>query len=181
MMDTISMSSAATDDVKQDDPPYVQYSTRRGYQLWFKLQLVKESLAPGNSVSIVARRHNLNCNLLFSWRKQYHEGVLRPLAATDKKDGFVPLGVIGGNGEILPATTDRRHPNKSSLPPRLTAAQPSTLPAPKPVSSPQPPAARAVPMGSIELQLCGKIKIRVEGDVDQDMLRRVLAAAREFV
>ncbi len=32
----------------------------------------------------------------------------------------------------------------------------------------------------IELQLSGRIKMRIEGDVNKDTLRRVLAVAREF-
>jgi len=34
--------------------------------------------------------------------------------------------------------------------------------------------------GGIELQLCGRIKVRLEGEVNKDVLRRVLAVARDF-
>ena len=35
-----------------------------------------ETLEPGASVSVVARRHDVNANQVFSWRRQYHEGLL---------------------------------------------------------------------------------------------------------
>jgi transposase len=38
-----------------------------------KARIVAECGAPGSSVSLVARRHDLNTNLLFSWRRQLRE------------------------------------------------------------------------------------------------------------
>jgi len=38
--------------------------------------MVQETLAPGASVAIIARRHGVNANQLFSWRRQYRRGVL---------------------------------------------------------------------------------------------------------
>ena len=35
-----------------------------------KRQIVAETLEPGSSVSIVARRHDVNANQLFQWRRQ---------------------------------------------------------------------------------------------------------------
>jgi transposase len=35
-----------------------------------KRRIVAESEAPGSSVSIVARRHDLNTNMLFTWRRE---------------------------------------------------------------------------------------------------------------
>jgi transposase len=35
-----------------------------------KRRIVAETFAPGASVSIVARRHDLNANMLFTWRRQ---------------------------------------------------------------------------------------------------------------
>jgi transposase-like protein len=35
-----------------------------------KRRIVAETLEPGSSVSIVARRHDLNANLLFTWRRK---------------------------------------------------------------------------------------------------------------
>jgi transposase len=46
---------------------------RRFYSLEEKQQLVAESYEPGASVSLVARRHDMNANLLFTWRRQMRE------------------------------------------------------------------------------------------------------------
>src|ERR1700759_3199075 len=34
-------------------------------------RIVAESFEPGASVSVVARRHDVNTNLLFTWRRRY--------------------------------------------------------------------------------------------------------------
>lgn len=43
---------------------------RRQWTEAFKRQVVAETLEPGASVSIVARRHDLNANQLFKWRRE---------------------------------------------------------------------------------------------------------------
>ncbi|MFP3615474.1 transposase, partial [Paraburkholderia sp. SIMBA_050] len=48
----------------------------RTYAQEFKQQVIRETLEPGMSVSIVARRHDINANVVFGWRKQYREGKL---------------------------------------------------------------------------------------------------------
>lgn len=50
---------------------------RRRNRSWpeaLKREIVAASLAPGSSVSVVARRYEVNANQVFSWRKQYREG-----------------------------------------------------------------------------------------------------------
>ena len=43
---------------------------RRQYPEALKRQMVAETQVPGASVSIVARRHDVNSNQLFRWRRQ---------------------------------------------------------------------------------------------------------------
>lgn len=43
---------------------------RRRWPEALKRQIVAETLEPGSSVSIVARRHDVNANQLFQWRRQ---------------------------------------------------------------------------------------------------------------
>jgi transposase len=52
-----------------------------------KRQLVAETLEPGASVSVVARRHDLNANQLFSWRRQCAGAVRVP------EMGLLPIEV----------------------------------------------------------------------------------------
>ncbi len=44
-------------------------------------KIVEETLQPGASVSRVARRHDVNANQVFYWRKLYREGRLVSTAA----------------------------------------------------------------------------------------------------
>jgi transposase len=76
----------------------------KDYRRWtdaHKRQIVEETFVPGSSVSIVARRHDVNANQVFKWRMLYHRGELggSPVKAVD---GFLPVGVIGHDG-VLPA------------------------------------------------------------------------------
>jgi transposase len=43
---------------------------RRNWPEAFKRQVVAETLEPGSSVSLVARRHDVNANQLFKWRRE---------------------------------------------------------------------------------------------------------------
>ncbi|WP_288080746.1 IS3 family transposase, partial [Pseudomonas sp.] len=45
------------------------------------LAMVRESLEPGQSVSVVARRTGINANQLFLWRKLYQDGSLSAVSA----------------------------------------------------------------------------------------------------
>ena len=45
-------------------------------------KIVEETLQPGASVARVARRHEVNANQVFHWRKLYREGRLGSVAAT---------------------------------------------------------------------------------------------------
>jgi transposase len=61
-----------------------------------KRRIVGETLEPGASVSVVARRHDVNANLVFTWRRQYRDGLLsddtgRAVSGLDL--GMVPVRV----------------------------------------------------------------------------------------
>jgi transposase len=49
---------------------------RRRWPAAEKVRIVRETLRPGVSVAEVARRHELNANLLFGWRRLYQRGLL---------------------------------------------------------------------------------------------------------
>lgn len=46
-----------------------------------KRAIVEETLEPGASVAVVARRHEVNANLVFGWRKLYSAGLLTDTAS----------------------------------------------------------------------------------------------------
>src|SRR6185312_544634 len=72
---------------------------RRQYSEALKRQMVAETQVPGTSVLIVARRHDVNSNQLFRWRRQ-----LLPKAAVES-GAMVPVAVAPDEGR--PRRTDR--------------------------------------------------------------------------
>ena len=72
---------------------------RRQYPEALKRQMVAEPQAPGASVSIVARRHDVNSNQLFRWRRQ-----LLPKAVVETA-AMVPVEIAPDSDR--PRRTDR--------------------------------------------------------------------------
>src|SRR6266566_1799118 len=74
---------------------------RRNWPEAFKRQVVAETLEPGSSVSLVARRHDVNANQLFKWRRE-----MLPKEAPAEAEGgpMVPV-------EIVPEP-ERRQPRR---------------------------------------------------------------------
>jgi transposase len=69
---------------------------RRQYSEALKRQMVAETQVPGASVSIVARRHDVNSNQLFRWRRQ-----LLPKAAV-QTGAMVPVEIAPDGGRRRP-------------------------------------------------------------------------------
>jgi transposase len=77
-------------------------SKRRRWPESLKRQLVAETLEPGASVSIVARRHDINANQLFKWRHEL--GLSAGAQASLVPVAVVPEAVIGpvlGSGPVV--------------------------------------------------------------------------------
>ena len=70
----------------------VMASKRRGpyrhYPLALKRAIVEETLRPGASVAQIARKHGVNANQVFLWRKTYREGLL-----PDAKPALLPVNL----------------------------------------------------------------------------------------
>ncbi|UZD97147.1 IS3 family transposase [Pseudomonas corrugata] len=64
---------------------------RRRWSPEQKLAMVRESLEPGQSVSVVARRNGINANQLFLWRKLYQDGSL---SAVSVGEAVVPASEL---------------------------------------------------------------------------------------
>jgi transposase len=63
---------------------------RRSWSAVEKRRIVAETFAPGASVSIVARRHDINANMLFTWRR---EMAATAAPASENAVKFVPATI----------------------------------------------------------------------------------------
>src|SRR5215212_6121360 len=78
-----------------EDPPrpervevITSVQRRRRWSTEEKVRIVEETYLPGNSVSLVARRHGIAGNQLFTWRRLMAQGAL----------------TAGGGEEVVPAS-----------------------------------------------------------------------------
>ena len=142
---------------------------RAGRRKWTaeqKRRIVEETRAPGASVSVVARRYDINANLLFKWKRHEEAGglVVPPPGSPE----FVPIGVVGRANEGGPALLARmaciETPTGGNAPARPDALhRPSEL--------------EARP-GVIEIDLPDGMRVRVDAFVDARALARVLSALK---
>lgn len=57
-------------NVLDSEPPKPK-RTRRVHSAAFKRQVIDEIIAGTESVSVIARRHNINANLAFKWKRDF--------------------------------------------------------------------------------------------------------------
>ena len=81
-------------------------NARRRWSEEEKRRIVAEAEAPGASVSVVARRHDLNANLLFTWRRRF--GRTESGAGVDSA-AFIPAVIAPDESAAAgePAVTPR--------------------------------------------------------------------------
>lgn len=76
---------------------------RRRHRSWpeaLKREIVAATLVPGSSVSMVARRYDVNANQVFAWRRRYRGTTAEPIGLQlmpvtlmpDRPVGTVPTG-----------------------------------------------------------------------------------------
>lgn len=142
-------------------PQSADATPKRRYTDDEKLAMVRECECPGSSVSVVARRYDINSNLLFNWRNQVRRGVLGNGRAARPLPALVPVTILDdpGTGRALPAPQTREQQKKSTR--RSLAKVPAV--APKPES------------GRIEIKLPNGVCMRFDSSVDDGMLSRLLA------
>ena len=63
--------------------------TRKRRSSQEKLQIVRETLQSEASVAVIARRHGVNANQVFTWRRQYQRGQLKGRSARRTKEAMV--------------------------------------------------------------------------------------------
>ena len=61
-----------------------QPEQRRRRSVEEKLAIVRETFEPGATVSGVARRHQVNANQVFAWRKLYQDGSLSAVSSGEQ-------------------------------------------------------------------------------------------------
>ena len=122
-----SVKSAPGTSPRRSDRTYRRWSVDQ------KRKIVAETYLAGQSVSIVARRHDVNANQVFRWRRQFEAAECKTIAPV----GFVPVDVVDGQAEPSPMV-------------------------PHPAS------------GMMTIVLRDGISVRVDRDVDDRALRRVL-------
>ena len=127
-------------------------SRRRKWTPEEKAALLAEIDAEGGRVSVVARRHGISASLLYNWRSAWKAAAAMRAAGRVE---FVPVGIIG-----------------------QTPAEPTLLPASEP-----PPTGehQGHPTGRIEIELPNGARIRVDAQVNEKALRRVLQAMKGLV
>ena len=77
-----------------------------GRRLWsadLKRRILAESFEPGASVAMVARRHGINANLLFTWRRRFGAAEL---AKPREAASIVPVAIAAENSPaVLPPSS----------------------------------------------------------------------------
>jgi len=69
---------------------------RRRNKRWpeaLKREIVAATLVPGASVSVVARRYDVNANQVFMWRRRYSDMAERPVSAPAGSPALVPVTI----------------------------------------------------------------------------------------
>lgn len=74
-----------------------------------KRSIVEETLQPGASVARIARKHGINANQVFLWRKVYREGLLAEPTPTLLPVTFTPSAATDPLPEPISSTPATGH------------------------------------------------------------------------
>jgi transposase len=147
--------------------------SRRSWSRDEKRRIVDEAFRPGASVADVARRHGLNANLVFNWRKAAWAAVGPPASAeastaapvrSDDTADFVPIGMFVRAEDEEPAVIAGASPRRAARTPSQGAAALCS--------------AMTERAGVIEIELANGTRLRVDAFVNERTLRRVLGALK---
>ena len=156
--------------------------SRRAWSAEEKRRIVAEAIRPGASVAEIARRHGLNANLVFAWRRALQPATTKtadtaprtapayldaPLDAPSLPVGsaeFVPIGVFTRADDDGPALQAQA----ASV--AIAAGAPGRSNVARPAMDGRP--------GMIEIDLADGTRLRVDAFVNERALRRVPAALK---
>lgn len=119
-------------------------TSRRKYSLQEKVRIVREALKPGASAREVARRHQLNDCLVYTWRRLYQAGRLHEARGAATAAPLLPVEVH---------TESAAEGGELRVPP----------------AAPVPSA-----VGSIQIEFCDGHRLCVRGVVDLSLLSAVI-------
>lgn len=146
---------------------------RRSWSDDEKQRIVAETLCPGASVADIARRHGVNANLLFNWRRTARatssvctgtpasaERTQPEAMAAPLDNGFIPIGVFASAPDGGPALI----------------AGPAVAMPPRPAAQVRAEVDKRV--GLIEIDLADGTRLRVDAFVNERALQRVLTVLK---
>jgi transposase len=142
-------------------PATADATPKRRYTDAEKVAMVRECETLGSSVSVVARRYDINSNMLFNWRNQVRRGFFGNGKAARPVPDFVPVTILDDPSvrRALPAPQTGKRQKKSTR--RSLAKIVATAPQPE--------------SGRIEIKLPNGVCMRFDSSVDDGMLCRLLA------
>jgi transposase-like protein len=135
-----------------------------------KRRIVEETLIAGASVSVVARRHDVNANQVFAWRRLYRCGEL---GGSTTETALVKVGVIGHDGIVFVPEKEVTGATSSPSPAPCRDGQPAPHTEPRSIA-----AVSLKPPKMIEVELRGGSRIRIDADVKGAALQQVLKLIR---
>jgi transposase len=149
--------------------------SRRSWSDEDKQRIVDEAVVPGASVADIARRHGVNANLVFNWRKTARAAAAAVSASDARAQGdarlgapeaceFIPIGVLGRAEDGASALAVGSSPAMASE----ISSRRTSLPRPSLEERP----------GVIEIDLADGVRLRVDAFVNERALRRVLAVLK---
>jgi transposase len=130
--------------------------TRRQHDRSFKASLVEQSLQPGASVAVIARRNGINANLLFKWRRDHTRKTIAASMPTAAAPTVLLPVQIEPETRVGTSSALERTPTAEVVPGSRVAAR----------------------GGVIEVEIAGAL-LRLRSAVDEAMLSSVLRALRQ--
>ena len=138
------MDSSVKGDTSESAP-----ATRRMRTLAEKLSILGEVDRPGASIAAVARRHGINANLVFAWRRLHQRGLL------EAQRHAPPLLPVEISSPTITPTLRSNVPTKRGRRTKANHMQEANA-------------------GSIEILLPGDVRVRLFGEAERLALTQIL-------
>ena len=121
---------------------------RKQWSVQEKLQIVRETLQSEGSVPVIARRHGVNANQIFTWRREYRRGKLLERGVETARDRKAAPA-------LLPVQI---HVPMKAVPQEARAAPASPSPEPE----------------RVEIEFASGTRLRIWGGLGKERLQAIL-------